>query len=287
MKVLTLTQPWATLVVIGAKKVETRGFNTKFSGESLISSSLKSHPDEKRIMELPYFKEALAGITLPLPKGKIIGMVTVDGTFKTENANSFFFEDDYGRWYDNTIKDRSLWELAWQKNCEREKAFGDYSPGRFGWELWEPVAFTNQVPFKGGVGWTKSFDEKICLLCGCTDDYCPACIEKTGAGCSWVKNNLCSACSQVSIGSAPVLQFILGKKDLPEYPTLEDPIREKFLIKDMNGKPATKAFIDKIIDWENGNKSSALETELNEMFLIQLRTKDRPFKIENPYFRKH
>jgi hypothetical protein len=33
-----------------------------------------------------------------------------------------------------------------------------------------------------------------CRVCGCTDDDCQQCIEKTGKPCHWVENDLCSAC---------------------------------------------------------------------------------------------
>jgi len=33
-----------------------------------------------------------------------------------------------------------------------------------------------------------------CRICGCTDDDCHQCIEKTGQPCHWVEADLCSAC---------------------------------------------------------------------------------------------
>jgi hypothetical protein len=33
-----------------------------------------------------------------------------------------------------------------------------------------------------------------CRVCGCTDDDCSGCIERTGQACYWVATNLCSAC---------------------------------------------------------------------------------------------
>lgn len=35
-----------------------------------------------------------------------------------------------------------------------------------------------------------------CRVCGCTDDDCRDCIEKTGEPCHWVENDLCSACAE-------------------------------------------------------------------------------------------
>lgn len=36
--------------------------------------------------------------------------------------------------------------------------------------------------------------ERTCRICGCTDEDCTQCVEKTGRPCSWVSEDLCSAC---------------------------------------------------------------------------------------------
>lgn len=33
-----------------------------------------------------------------------------------------------------------------------------------------------------------------CRICGCTDNDCSQCIEKTGNPCHWISEDLCSAC---------------------------------------------------------------------------------------------
>lgn len=33
-----------------------------------------------------------------------------------------------------------------------------------------------------------------CRVCGCTDEDCSQCIEKTGSPCHWIGLELCSAC---------------------------------------------------------------------------------------------
>lgn len=35
-----------------------------------------------------------------------------------------------------------------------------------------------------------------CGRCGCTDDNCSGCVERSGQPCHWVAPNLCSACAQ-------------------------------------------------------------------------------------------
>lgn len=37
-----------------------------------------------------------------------------------------------------------------------------------------------------------------CRICGCTDNDCSQCIEKTGKPCHWVEEDLCSACEEES-----------------------------------------------------------------------------------------
>lgn len=44
----------------------------------------------------------------------------------------------------------------------------------------------------------ESFEAKVpavCRTCGCDDDSCWGCIERTGAPCYWVDVDLCSACA--------------------------------------------------------------------------------------------
>lgn len=41
----------------------------------------------------------------------------------------------------------------------------------------------------------KTDDKRRCRLCGCTDDDCSGCIERTGQPCYWVAPDLCSACA--------------------------------------------------------------------------------------------
>jgi HNH endonuclease len=38
------------------------------------------------------------------------------------------------------------------------------------------------------------FDVQRCRICGCTEDDCTRCIQRTGSPCYWVEPDLCSAC---------------------------------------------------------------------------------------------
>lgn len=182
MKVLSLLQPWATLVVIGAKKIETRSWNTKYRGPLLIHASKKMTQQQKDLVKTEPFWSELKHLE-ELPLGKIIGMVEL---LETSSAKNFLsIKDD---------KMKSGWAAA--VNWDQEIQFGDYSQGRYGWLLSNPVSFTNQIECRGSLSlW--DFDYEICRFCGCTDLNCQACIEKTGSACYWVEPGLCSACDTV------------------------------------------------------------------------------------------
>ena len=46
MKVLSLTEPYATLIKLGKKKIETRSFKTNYRGELYIHASSTKMPKE-------------------------------------------------------------------------------------------------------------------------------------------------------------------------------------------------------------------------------------------------
>jgi hypothetical protein len=45
---------------------------------------------------------------------------------------------------------------------------------------------------------TTTMTAGVCRVCGCTDDDCSGCVERTGEPCYWVKSDLCSACAGVA-----------------------------------------------------------------------------------------
>src|SRR4051812_11429933 len=83
MKVLTLTQPWATLVAIGAKHIETRSWETLYRGPLAIHAAKGLGPvgGKQGLMDLcrrePFRSVLLAAGYLgppPLPLGAIVAV---------------------------------------------------------------------------------------------------------------------------------------------------------------------------------------------------------------------
>ncbi len=135
MQAISLTQPWAQLVVLGSKRVETRSWPTKYRGEIAIHAS-KGFPALSRALchEHPTYRWALSELWEPdnLPLGSIIGIVEITDCLPTEKADDIGLYSHHAEW-----------------------AFGDYGAGRYMWLLSNPVMWDTPIPCKGALKiWT-------------------------------------------------------------------------------------------------------------------------------------
>jgi activating signal cointegrator 1 len=149
MKVLSLLQPWASLVVLGDKKIETRSWNTKYRGLLLVHASKKYTGGQKSLaMDFNIKYGAGLGFTEDLPLGQIIGSVNLIETFPTDKA----WSGTGGIGFSINSKVEVDKELRMMNITKAEEAYGDYSPGRYGWLLSDPIEFTIGIPAKGSLG---------------------------------------------------------------------------------------------------------------------------------------
>lgn len=150
MKALTLTEPWASLIALGEKKVETRGWSTTHRGPILIHAAktlaepVRTEDRLREIVASEPFATALGrhGITVAeqLPRGHVVAIAHIVACLPTVKLGSQM---------------RSIPELADFKAAEHERAFGDYTPGRFAWFLRPVERFGKPIPCRGG---RKLFD---------------------------------------------------------------------------------------------------------------------------------
>jgi len=79
MKALTLKEPWASLVVLGAKEYETRSWATKHTGRIAIHVSKTFDAASRRLCLYEPFSTHLEGfgMTRRFTLGAIIGLVTI------------------------------------------------------------------------------------------------------------------------------------------------------------------------------------------------------------------
>lgn len=116
-KVISLWQPWASLVVEGVKTIETRGWSTKHRGPLLIHAA-------KRAGDCPFLADFAPEIaSRELTRGAIIGMCEIEDVIRTEELS------------------RNVWpDQNW---CS------DFRPGRFAWLLKNPMLFKKPLFIKG------------------------------------------------------------------------------------------------------------------------------------------
>jgi activating signal cointegrator 1 len=79
VKALTMTQPWATLVAIGANVIETRDWPTKHRGPFAIHAAKGFPPDARALCRTRPFRDALAAggyeSSDALPLGAVVALV--------------------------------------------------------------------------------------------------------------------------------------------------------------------------------------------------------------------
>lgn len=140
MKALTIQQPWATLIMLGAKTIETRSWNTRYRGPLLIHAASGKPKLNKQLCKEYPFSEYIEDFFY-LPFGKIIGRAVLKETFTSQHLKGAF------RFHPSAYP-------------EHEQEFGDYSDGRYGWLLHDIELFKTPIPAKGQLGlW--DFDEKL------------------------------------------------------------------------------------------------------------------------------
>jgi hypothetical protein len=126
MKVLSLMQPWATLVVMGLKTIETRSWATDYRGPLFIHAS-KSRAGKTILPAL--------GVPIPdfnaLPFGAIIGEVNLDKIVRFEELD--------------------ISKEDWERQALEGKAFGDYK-GKFCWMFKDAVVLEEPITATGRLG---------------------------------------------------------------------------------------------------------------------------------------
>ncbi|HHW26529.1 MAG TPA: ASCH domain-containing protein [Firmicutes bacterium] len=129
MRVISIRQPWAMLVALGAKRRETRSWYTAYRGPIAIHASAAMPVRSKAACSLPLVKDVLSRAGYEswrdMPRGAIIavGRLTDVQDISPENTPP-----------------------------SPELDFGDYTPGRFQWVLSDVRLLPEPIPAKGALG---------------------------------------------------------------------------------------------------------------------------------------
>lgn len=123
MRALTLTQPWASLVALGLKRVETRSWSTNYRGTLAIHAA-KGMPPYAR--EFASEERAIGRLPAVIPRGAIVAVARLTGVVPTDDA---------------ALEVSAL-----------ERRFGDYGPGRYAWFIDDVRILGAPVPCRGALG---------------------------------------------------------------------------------------------------------------------------------------
>ena len=160
MKAITIHQPWASLVAIGSKGFETRGWATKYRGSLAIHAGVKAPFDVLTGEDVETIIRAGLALGLraavadegahaivqemdeKLPRGAVIATTELVECWKVEHI----------------VGCRAIMQADSNKmaghifSSDNEVLFGNWAPGRFAWELANVVMLQEPVPARGQQG---------------------------------------------------------------------------------------------------------------------------------------
>ena len=132
MKAITLWQPWAQLVALRAKRFETRCWKTHYRGPLAIHAALEFSAESRALCCREPFSTALLG-NEDLPLGCVIAICDLAAVFPTSPDKDALF-------------------APVQHWPQSDLPFGDFSPGRYAWQLENVRALEVPIPARGAQG---------------------------------------------------------------------------------------------------------------------------------------
>lgn len=160
VKCISLWQPWATLMALGHKRIETRSWSTPYRGPLVIhaAKTLQGFADlfeevDKDEGRLPFpfdaaFRDSGYSQVKDVPLGAAVCVVDLIDCVKTDDLyDNLPFWRDFGVW---------------------EESFGNYERGRYAWITQEVKRFPTPIPLCGRQGlWSEWFDINSALRGEC------------------------------------------------------------------------------------------------------------------------
>ncbi|CAI6024777.1 hypothetical protein PAECIP112173_00398 [Paenibacillus sp. JJ-100] len=135
MKAITIIQPWATLIAIGAKQYETRSWATKHRGEIAIHAGKKIDAEACKEPEIRKVLEEYGYRIDNLPTGAVVATAQLTNCLKSVDT-----------WTDGYVLEGN--RLVYSPEYE----FGDFEPGRYAWEMSDVEMLDKPLPAKGRQG---------------------------------------------------------------------------------------------------------------------------------------
>ncbi len=120
MRALTLTQPWATLILLGAKRIETRSWRVSYRGPLAIHAAKRFPKEAQNLCQAPGFSRALTDEQLPL--GVVLATCRLIACIPTRELQR-----------NRTVEVDSATNVGSLEMTDQERLFGNYTPGRWAW----------------------------------------------------------------------------------------------------------------------------------------------------------
>ena len=159
MKTITLTQPWATLVAIGAKSIETRTWGTRYRGPLAIHAAKGTKlPDGRSIADFcldePFRSALFADGVRQLVPGQDLPLGAVVATCRLVDCIRLY-------------TDRQRGDILARWGGAHESQFGDFTFNRYAWVLADVVRLPAPVPARGALGlWEWDAPTEVLALAG-------------------------------------------------------------------------------------------------------------------------
>ncbi|MEI3614724.1 ASCH domain-containing protein [Pseudogracilibacillus sp. SO30301A] len=132
MKAITIKQPWATLIALGEKRFETRSWQTKYRGQIAIHAGKSVDKDACNDSWIKgVLKEHKIESYKDLPTGVVIAMAEIADCHKVLN-------------FCNQVATTTGPNIS-----GLEIKFGDYTEGRYAWELLNVNMLSEPIQAKG------------------------------------------------------------------------------------------------------------------------------------------
>lgn len=148
MKTITVWQPWASLLAVGAKRFETRSWPTSYRGPIAIHAATKDPYSimaklprrvAKAIYDVLYEKFGIqSGALRRMSTGCVIATAELIGCHKIFRCGG---RGEGPGWIETA-------QGIYQPD-ERELLFGDWTPGRYAWEIANVKPLDEPIPAKG------------------------------------------------------------------------------------------------------------------------------------------
>lgn len=156
MKAITIWQPWASLIACGTKKYETRGWPTKYRGPIAIHAAAK---DPRTLpQEVCEALEQYVGYTgqlYELPRGAIIATAELVNVWHIVYHPGINIDvaKNIPLGAESLTTDKHAPDFgSYLVPTEQEIALGDWTPGRYAWELQNVKILPEPITVKGKQG---------------------------------------------------------------------------------------------------------------------------------------